>query len=164
MTGARRETTLLTALWLLLGGWVGSWACFGLVVAPAAFRILPTTELAGQLVGPVIAKLHLYAVVAGVALAAIARALGRGWLLVATPLVMAALCAFSHFWVTPQLATIRPQAFGPDGSLAAAARFAALHRLSLGLYLVVSTGTLALVFAHAREDARSAGDGTSGVG
>ncbi len=52
------ETTLRTALWLLLGGWVGSWACFGLVVVPAAFQVLPSTELAGKLVGPVLGTLR----------------------------------------------------------------------------------------------------------
>lgn len=149
-------TALRTALWLTLGGWVGSWACFGLVVAPAAFSVLPTTELAGQLVGPVLGTLHLYGLVAGVALAALARAMGRGRVLVIAPLLLAALCAFSHFWVSAELAEIRPLAFGPEGSVEIATRFGALHRLSMGIYLVVSAATLALVFLHARADARAA--------
>ena len=37
-----KATLLRAALWLVLGGWVGSWACFGLVVAPNAFRVLPS--------------------------------------------------------------------------------------------------------------------------
>jgi hypothetical protein len=69
---------------------------------------------------------------------------------------MAALCAFSHFWVTPEVAAARPQAFGADGNAAMAARFGSLHQLSIGLYLVVSTLTLVLVLLHARADARNA--------
>jgi hypothetical protein len=147
---------LRTALWLTLGGWVGSWACFGLVVAPAAFSVLPTTELAGQLVGPVLGALHLYGLVAGLALAALARAMDRSRVLVIAPLLLAALCAFSHFWVSAELAEIRPLAFGPGGSVEIATRFGALHRLSMGIYLVISAATLALVFLHARADARAA--------
>lgn len=149
-------TALRTALWLLLGGWVGSWACFGLVVAPAAFAVLPTSELAGQLVGPVLSALHVYGLVAGLALAPVAWALGRDRLLTAAPLLMAAVCAFSHFWISAELAEVRPLAFGPGGSVEMATRFGALHRLSMGLYLVVSAATLVLLFLHARADALAA--------
>jgi hypothetical protein len=150
-----KATALRTALWLLLGGWVGSWACFGLVVAPAAFQVLPTTELAGQLVGPVLARLHVYGLVAGLALAPLAVALGRGRLLMIAPLVMAGVCAFSHFWVTAEIAAVRPLAFGAGGSVEMATRFGQLHRLSIGLYLAVSAATLVLVLLHARADARA---------
>ena len=148
-------TALRTSLWLLLGGWVGSWACFGMVVAPAAFGILPTTELAGQLVGPVLARLHVFGLFAGLALAPIAWWLGRGRLLVLAPLLMAALCAFSHFWVTAELAAVRPEAFGPDGSVVMATRFTDLHQLSMAIFMLVSAATLVLVFLHARADARA---------
>jgi len=153
-----KGTALRTALWLFLGGWVGSWACFGMVVAPNAFRILPTTEIAGQLIGPVLGTLHLYGLVAGVALALLAGALGRGRFLMAAPLVMAAMCAFSHFWVSREISAVRPLAFGPGGSVEMATRFGDLHRLSMGLFLAVSAATLLLVFLHARADARAAAD------
>ena len=39
MSGAT-GTVLRSLLWLLLGGWVGSWALFGTVIAPTAFRVL----------------------------------------------------------------------------------------------------------------------------
>jgi hypothetical protein len=150
-------TALRTALWLTLGGWVGSWACFGLVVAPAAFSVLPTSELAGKLVGPVLGTLHLYGLAAGLALAALARVMGRSRILVIAPLILTGMCAFSHFWVSAELAEIRPLAFGPGGSVEIATRYGALHRLSLGIYLVISAATLALVFLHARADTRAAG-------
>ena len=101
------ETASRTALWLLLGGWVGSWALFGLVVAPTAFRILPSTQIAGQLVGPVLTALHLYGGLAGVALALLARGLGRRPLLVALPLLMGAICLASHFGISLPLDEIR---------------------------------------------------------
>ncbi|MGI9591527.1 MAG: DUF4149 domain-containing protein [Myxococcota bacterium] len=150
-----KGTLLRAALWLVLGGWVGSWACFGLVVAPNAFRLLPS-EVAGQLVGPVLGTLHVYGLVAGVLLAPLALALGRGRLLAIAPLGMAAVCAFSHFWVTPEIATVRPFAFGPEGSVEMVTRFGELHRISLGLFMLVSAATLVLVLLHARADARDA--------
>ena len=62
-------TATRTALWLLLGGWFGSWFSFGVLVAPLAFRLLPTTEIAGKLIGPVLTALHLYGAAAGLGLA-----------------------------------------------------------------------------------------------
>ena len=46
------SVALRSPLWLALGGWVGSWALFALVIARLAFRVLPSPEIAGQLVGP----------------------------------------------------------------------------------------------------------------
>ena len=146
-------TALRAALWLLLGGWVGSWGCFGLVVAPVAFRVLPTTELAGELVGPVLAALHLYGLGAGLALAPLARALGRSPLLMLLPLVMAAACAFTHFWLSARIAAIRPLAVGPEGSLEMAARFTQMHQLSMTIFVVVSAAAVVLVLLHAQADA-----------
>lgn len=148
------ETAQRTALWLLLGGWIGSWGCFGMVVAPTAFRVLPT-ETAGQLVGPVLTALHLYGVVAGIGLAALAATLGRGRLLVALPLVMAALCLFTQLWVTARIEEVRPFVFGPQGSLELATRFTRLHQLSMTIFISVSAAAIALLFLHARADARS---------
>jgi hypothetical protein len=49
-----RSLGLRSALWLALGGWVGSWALFALVIARLAFRVLPSPEVAGHLVAPVL--------------------------------------------------------------------------------------------------------------
>jgi hypothetical protein len=148
------ETASRTALWLLLGGWVGSWALFGLVVAPTAFRILPSTQIAGQLVGPVLTALHLYGGLAGVALALLARGLGRRPLLVALPLLMGALCLASHFGISLRLDEIRDLAFGPTGNSQAAGRFNLLHQVSLGIYVAVGLMAVALTALHASADAR----------
>jgi hypothetical protein len=149
------QTALRTALWLLLGGWVGSWGLFGLVVARVTFQVLPSTELAGKVVAPVLTALHLYGAAAGIALAGLAWLLGRGRLRVALPLLLAAACLYSQFGVSAEIAEIRGGAFGPEGSEALAARWNALHRLSMGIFLAVSLCVLWLVGLHARSDAPS---------
>jgi hypothetical protein len=115
------RVALRTALWLLLGGWVGSWGLFGLVVA-------------------------------GIGLGALAALLDRGMLRIALPLVLAAACAYSQFGVSAEIAEIRDGAFGPTGSVGGASRWNALHQLSIGIYLAVSAGALALVGLHAASD------------
>jgi hypothetical protein len=143
--------------WLLLGGWIGSWACFGLVVAPIAFAKLPSTEIAGHLIGPVLSALHVYGAVAGGALALLAGLMGRGRLRVALPLLMAAACVYTQFGVSREIAEIRDQVFGPQGTETLAARWSELHRRSVGIFLVVSAGTLWLLVLNARSDAEGAG-------
>jgi hypothetical protein len=151
--GSRFLAALLhSLLWILLGGWVGSWLLFALVVAPTAFRVLPSPEAAGSLVGPVLDVLHLYGAAAGLALAALALGLRRGPLRIALPLLMAAACLYSQFGVSAELAEIRHLAFGPQGSEAVAARFNALHRVSMEIYSGVLLAALALVGLHAASD------------
>jgi len=145
---------LRSGLWLLLGGQVGAWALFAVVVAPTAFRVLPGAETAGRLIGPVLGALQIYGAIAGVCLAILALALRRGPLLLVLPLLMSVLCLVSQFGVTPAIAEVRDQAFGPGGSEEAAARFAALHRASVFLYGTVGLLALALLGLHAVADAR----------
>ena len=157
MPGARASTravALRVALWLLLGGWIGAWLCFGLVVAPTAFRVLPSMDLAGQLIGPVLDALHWYGAVAGTLLALLGWALGRGRGLVLLSLVAAALCAFSQLGITPRIAMLRPLAFGPQGSPEIAARFHQLHQISVMIFVFVGLSTLILLAGHVRSDLR----------
>ncbi len=143
---------LRSALWLLLGGWIGAWLLFGLVVAPISFRALPSTELAGLVVGPVLTSLHLYGAVAGLALGLIAAALGRGSVMLALPLVMAALCLYSHFGLTAQIAELRQVAFGPTGNTEAAVLWGQLHRSSVTLFIAIGIGALVLLGLHVRAE------------
>ena len=151
--GGARDVALRCALWVLLGGWIGAWALFAFVVARVAFEVLPTTELAGRIVGPVLAALHLYGAVAGVALAVLAWALARRPITIALPLALAVLCLVSHLGVTAEIESIRDLVFGPGGSPELAARFQLLHRLSMGIYTIVGLGAYALVWLHVRADA-----------
>jgi len=154
--GALAGVAARTALLVLLGGWVGAWLLFGLVVAPTAFRVLPSIEEAGTLVGPVLSALHLYGAVAGLLLAALARALGRSLACTALPLAMSAACAYSQFGVSAEISEIRERAFGPHGSEAAAARFTHLHHVSVAIFVCVGIAAIALCVLHARADEASA--------
>lgn len=149
-----------TVLWLALGGWFGSWALFALAVAPAAFRVLAPTE-GGALVGPILRSLHLYGVLAGLVLGALAFRAGRRGVLLWLPLLLAAICGVSEFGVSGAIAHVRPRDFGPETAPEAAARFAMLHQLSRVLYGAVLLSVVGLIGLHAREEAR--GSATTGV-
>ena len=153
---------LQTALWLLLGGWLGAWTLFGAVVAPTAFQVLPQNA-AGGLVGPVLATLHSYGIAAGLGLAALALLLRRGPTLALLPLCLALLCALSEYGVTSAIAEVAPRSFGSQQDPDASARFAQLHQASRLLYGCVWLGVLALiglhVFAESKAGSRSSGPG-----
>lgn len=140
---------------LVLGGWVGSWGLFALAVAPTAFRVLDGVSEAGRLVSPLLQILHLYGLGAGLVLAAIAWIEGRRpgyWI---APLVLAGLCAVTEFGVTHALVGIRPHELGVHSAPGAAGRFAWLHRVSQLIFGTVWLGTIGLVVANARSDARA---------
>jgi len=139
-------------LWLALGGWVGAWACFALLVAPVAFRVLPSAELAGKLVGPVLGSLHYAGAVAAVLVAAAGAWLERGRLLVALPLVLGAGSLVNEWVVTARITALRPLAFGAGGNPEAAAAFYRLHQVSMLVFGAVLLGAIALVVLHARRD------------
>ena len=150
-----------TTLWLLLGGWFGSYLLFGAVIAPTAFAVLPTTEIAGSFISPVLTRLHLFGAAAGLPLAWSAWRLGRSRLLIVTPIVLSAVCILSHFGVSAELAKLRDLTFGPEGSTDAAARFALLHRISVGVFVVVGIVVTVLIALHARADAQTPPGGSS---
>lgn len=155
---AGHAVVLRSALWLALGGWVGSWALFALVIAQLALRVLPSPEVAGHLIRPVLDVLHWYGVAAGLLLAALAGVLQRGRLLVALPLLLALACLASQLGVTPRLEAIRDLAFGVGGNVEATAQYRHLHGLSMAIFSAVLLGTIGLVVLHVRRDA----PGTSG--
>ncbi len=142
-------------LWLTLGGWIGANLYFALVVALAAFRVLPTSELAGQVVDAVYTPLQLYGMGAGLALAGLATLLGRGLWLRFLPVILAVLCFTSHFGITARLDELRDRAFGAGGAVpegAASAEFWRLHAASMGIHAVVILGAIGLLVLHVRAD------------
>jgi hypothetical protein len=152
-TSVRAATaSIRAALWLTLGGWIGAWLLFGLVVAPTAFRVLPSAQVAGSLIGPVVEVLQLFGSAAGLLLALIAWLLDRGVARWALPLAMSAACLYSQFGLSAEIAEIQDGAFGPQGSEALAARFNHLHRLSVSIFLCVGISALVLAGLHARDD------------
>jgi hypothetical protein len=153
--GNPRDVALRTGLWLLLGGWVGAWIFFGVVVSRVAFSVLPSTEMAGSLIGPVLGSLQWYGAGAGVVLMLLTLAMGRGIGLALVPLAMGMACLFSHIVVTAEIAELRDLAFGPEGNTEAAARFNLLHRVSMGVFIAVGAVSLVLLWLHARADSRA---------
>lgn len=140
-------------LWLLLGGWIGAMALFGLVLARVVFQVVPDPDVAGRLVGRVLGPLQLSGAAAGLALAALAAGLRRGRLAVVLPLVLAGICLFNHFGVTPRVAEF--QVSDPGAAPGSALRFARLHELSVLLFGITASGALLLAGIHALAEARA---------
>lgn len=148
-----RLTLAIRLRLLLVTLWVGGIWTIGYVVAPTLFSSLSDPVLAGTIAG------RLFRIEAWFSL---------GSVVVLTCLVMAARHDFSHkqhkaclllllgmlfctligfFALSPMMASLREMA-GPDGVMLSEARprFAVLHGISGGLYLVKSLLGVALVF------------------
>jgi Domain of unknown function (DUF4149) len=149
-----------------LGTWVGAGLFTTLVVAPAAFRQLPTPDLAGAVVGYTLTRLHLLGIGAGIVFLLATLGIG-GASAVARPaallvLVMIVLTAASEFGVTPRMAGLREQMVREHGSIAATPRedparssFGKLHGVSASLELATLLSGLAALFLTARNLGRS---------
>jgi len=97
--------------------WIGGLIFFAFVLAPTAFQVLPTTHLAGNMVGRSLGKLHWIAIVSGVVflLSSIlysrfidgtAHVFAIRHVLIC---LMLALTLFSQFWIIPRMDTLRAQ-------------------------------------------------------
>jgi hypothetical protein len=149
------QSVFRTALWMSLGAWVGSWAFFAFVVSRIAFQILPG-DVAGNLAGSLLTILHYGGAAAAFVAAGSAAALGRrGWV-VALPVGLALICLASEFWISPEIAAVRPSTIGEASTLQSGERFRLLHRLSIGLFLAVHFASILLVGLNAKLDARLA--------
>jgi len=160
-------TTILRFLLIFsLGTWVGAGLFATLVVAPAAFRQLPTPDLAGAVVGYTLTRLHVLGIAAGIVFL-FAFAGMRGAADLAKPaallvLLMLVLTAASEFGVTPRMAGLREQMVREHGSIAATPRedparssFGKLHGVSASLELATLVSGLAALFLTARDLGRS---------
>ena len=104
-------------MFLSLVCWIGGLIFFAFVLAPTAFQVLPSTHLAGNVVGRALSKLHWIAIVSGVVFLVssllysrltngTAHVLaGRHVLLC----LMLALTLLSQFWIIPRMDTLRAQ-------------------------------------------------------
>jgi sirohydrochlorin ferrochelatase len=149
------RAVLRPVLWIALGAWLGAMLFFGAVVARATFEVIPSADLAGQLVGRVLAPLQLGGAAVGIALSALGGALGRGRVAVLLPLLLALVCLVNHFGVTPAVAEIRLGRLADAGAdPGMAQRFARLHLLSVSLFMVTASGAVLLAVVHALAEAR----------
>jgi hypothetical protein len=151
---------------LTLGTWVGAGLFTTLVVAPAAFRQLPTPDLAGAVVGYTLTRLHIAGIALGVVfLAALVANGGAAELARPAALLVAlmiVLTAASEFGVTPRMVALREQMIREHGSIAATPRedaarssFGKLHGVSASLELATLVSGLAALFLTARGLGRS---------
>jgi uncharacterized membrane protein len=100
---------------LSLVAWIGGLIFFAFVLAPTAFQVLPSTHLAGNVVGRALGKLHWIAIVSGLIFLAsslLYSSLTNGTAhLFATRHVliclMLGLTLLSQFWIIPKMDTLR---------------------------------------------------------
>ena len=136
---------LSALLWL----WLGAAVLFVVVVAPAAFAVLPTRALAGLVVGRVLPALFWSGAVTGVVFAVTRSGWRRGAALI---LIVATLSA--QLGVTPRIQKLRVEV-GSDIEAVDRAdprrvQFGRLHALSVALLGVGMFGAAALAIASLR--------------
>ncbi len=137
---------------VLLAVWIGAALLFALVVAPAAFAVLPTRTLAGALVGRVLPAIFYSGVVIG-SVIVILDLIGRSgsWGRTAAGAVSALACAVAQLVVGTRIDRLRAAIGGPLDALALddprRAAFGKLHAISvgwLGVAMVAAVVALAL--------------------
>jgi len=102
---------------LALVVWIGGLIFFAFVLAPTAFQVLPSTHLAGNMVGRSLVKLHWIAIVSGVVFllsSLLYSRLADGTAHVfairhVLICLMLALTLFSQFWIIPRMDSLRAQ-------------------------------------------------------
>ena len=111
---------------LALATWLGGLLFFGAVLAPVAFTILPTTHLAGLVVGASLRHLHVIGLVCGIVLLTTQMILGpqgrkRAFIAsLALIVIMLGLTAVSQFAIIPSMDQHRAAAltgFSPEAEL-----------------------------------------------
>lgn len=122
---------------LVLALWLGAAAFFTLVVARAAFAVLPSRTLAGALVGRTLPVLFVTGIVVGVMLVVLEWPFVRAqWGRFTAGCVMIAACAAAQLWVAPRIEQLRAVIGGPLEALAPGdprrAAFGRLHAISVG--------------------------------
>jgi uncharacterized membrane protein len=97
--------------------WIGGLIFFAFVLAPTAFQVLPSTHLAGNVVGRALGKLHCIAIVSGIVFLFSSLLYSRitdgtahlfAMRHVLTVLMLA-LTLFSQFWIIPRMDMLRAQ-------------------------------------------------------
>ncbi len=112
--GAAQQLTAFIEI-LLLGVWLGSMIFFSFGVAPSAFSVLPTREMAGVMVTSTIGKIEILGLIIGPLLILIQAANWRKKQASATSkglqavllLLMTATAALSHFRISPAMVSLR---------------------------------------------------------
>jgi hypothetical protein len=161
LTGPARslkETLLVFLEVLVLAMWTGGMTVFSFFVAPSAFAVLPSSELAGAMVTSVLVKVEQLGMIAGPFLILVivlawrsdrSNALNRSLRLILLG-AMSCAAALSHFMITPPMVTIRESLTSPIGELAIddplRLQFDSLHQYSVGLMSIAIFAGVAVLF------------------
>ena len=146
-----RTTNSLICI-VLLAGWFGASAIVAVVVAPAAFEVLPTRPLAGAFVGRVLPTLFWTGMLVGTTVAVLGRSmLHRGWS-TAGGVLLTVSSVTAQLMIAPRIAAIRAGIGGAieflDPSDPRRIAFGRLHGLSvgsLGVGMIACLITLVLI-------------------
>jgi len=150
---------LRTLEFLGLSLWLGSDVFLSFVVAPGAFRILPSRDSAGAIVGFGLGRMHLIGVVCGIAILLARLVRTRAFASVAAPAalclaLMILLTVVSQQAVSPKMAALRVQMGSVQATAADSpllAEFGRLHRVSASLEGAVLLAGFAALYLMVRE-------------
>ena len=169
--GVKTATAATTGAWqqvvawlesIALVVWLGGMIFFSFAVAPGAFSVLPTRELAGRVVNNLIGKLELVGLVCGPLLLLLQATAwpkreseAKSRILRAILLaVMTILIAGSRFWVSPKISALRAEIGVPIDEIpltdALRVQFNALHGVSVSLMAATMIGGFAVLLLTVR--------------
>ncbi|HEX4001116.1 MAG TPA: DUF4149 domain-containing protein [Candidatus Acidoferrales bacterium] len=143
----------------VLGAWLGAMIYFAAVVTQGAFTVLPTQDLAGQLVGFTLSGLHLMGLIAAIVFILASIGMRRSLRAFIEPAVigvilMAILTIASQFYIIPRMNVLRDQMGSVQATSANDPRRAAfdkLHSASVDLEGGVLLIGLVALFLATRE-------------
>lgn len=109
--------TLRTLMLLALIAWIGGLIFFSFVLAPTVFTVLPSREMAGNVVSRSLTSLHWIGLISGAVFLACSLAYNQRKLARLKPfaaahvfiLLMLALTLVSQFGITPRMHTLRAE-------------------------------------------------------
>jgi hypothetical protein len=138
---------------IALALWLGGTLLFTVVVAPAAFAVLPSRALAGAVVGRVLPAVFVSGIVAALVMLALDTRLGLRFKMTRrlSVALLAASCAIAQFVVAPRIERLRAS-IGPALDALAASdprriEFGRLHAASvawLGVGMLAAAAALTL--------------------
>lgn len=159
---------------LLLGIWLGAACFFSFAMAPSAFAILPSNELAGNMVNRTLMIVNISGLAFGVILLLMSL-VPRGeerkiwiWIQRTLLLIVTVACAVGQFVIAFWMAYLRVQMKGPIDDLAAndplRMQFDYLHQYSVWVLLTAMIAALLAFFVIARGPGKAAKKSSSAGG
>ncbi len=145
-----------------IGAWIGAMLLFGAVVAPVAFKVLPSRELAGAVVSRVLPRLTVAGLVVAAAAGIFALVQGLcgpgsgAWITRVAVAVLALSLLLGSIWVSARMEGLRAEIGGieqVDETHPLRLEFKRFHRISVRLYM----GTLLLALTLFILEARARG-------